>query len=292
MVIYIKKYLAIVLELCKVRITFFVAFTTAVGYILFKGTIDTGIILPTLGVFELACGASCINHFQEKKYDALMERTKGRPIPSGKIDATLALLLGINILLFGSLILLYGSNTQALILGLIAFGWYNLLYTPLKKKMAMAVVPGAMIGAIPPVIGWVSAGGNFSDPKILALALFFFIWQVPHFWLLLLIHGKDYEQAGFPTLTKMFSKMQIGRITYIWISALALSCIIIPLFKISSTPYLPIILIILAIILTWQTRKILTLYLEKKVLRKAFIFVNLFVLAVVVLVSLERLILV
>ena len=289
---YLKKYWAIPLELGKVRITSFVSLTTSLGYILFSGKIDLGIILPTFGVFLLASGASCINHLQEQKYDAAMERTKGRPLPSGRIDSISTLLLGINVLLFGSLILYYSSNLESLMLGWLAVIWYNAVYTPLKRKFALAVVPGALIGAIPPVIGWAAAGGNPLDTKILIVALFFFIWQVPHFWLLLLLHGKDYEQAGFPTLTRLFSSLQVSRITFVWITALAFSCVLIPLANISTQPFTPVLLFLLALWLIFESRGILNSYLEKVIFRKAFIRINVFVLLVVLLISIDKLLLI
>lgn len=289
---YIKKYWAIPLELGKVRITSFVSLTTSLGYILFTGKIDLGIILPTLGVFLLASGSSCINHLQEQKYDAAMERTKGRPLPSGRIDSISTLLFGVNVLLFGSLILYYSSNLESLLLGWLAVLWYNAFYTPLKRKFALAVVPGALIGAIPPVIGWAAAGGNPLDAKILIIALFFFIWQVPHFWLLLLLYGKDYEQAGFPTLTRLFSSLQVSRITFVWIVALAFSCILIPLTNISSQPFTPVLLFLLALWLIFESRGILSTYIERIMFRKAFIRINIFVLLVVLIISLDKLLLI
>jgi hypothetical protein len=84
--------------------------------------------------------------------------------------------------------------------------WYNGVYTFLKRKSPFAAIPGAVIGAIPPAIGWICGKGALSfDPQILALSFFFFIWQVPHFWLLLLNFGRDYEKAGFPSLTRIFN---------------------------------------------------------------------------------------
>lgn len=289
MIEFTKKYWTILLELGKVRITFFVSLTTALGYILSTGRIDLGIILPTLGVFFLASGSSCLNHLQEQKYDASMERTKNRPLPSGRIDSLSTLLLGINVVLAGSTILYFSSNLESLVLGWIAVLWYNAFYTPLKRKFALAVVPGALIGSIPPIIGWTSAGGSPFDAKILVVALFFFIWQVPHFWLLLLLHGKDYEQAGFPTLNRIFSSLQVSRITFVWIVALAFSCILIPLSNISLQPFTPVVLFLLAVWLILESRGILSTYIEKVKLQKAFIRINIFVLLVVLVISLDKL---
>jgi protoheme IX farnesyltransferase len=285
----IRKNIDIILELGKVKITSFVAISTSVGYVLFSGKLTWQMFLVVIGVFLLACGSSALNHYQERNSDALMKRTKGRPIPSGKVSPSYAMKEFILLSATGSLIIYLSSNVTALILGFIAIIWYNGIYTPLKKKYALAVVPGSVIGAIPPAIGWVASGGNLFDIRIISLALFFFIWQIPHFWLLLLIYGKDYENAGFPTLTKIFSDYQLGRITFVWIASLVTSCLMIPFVNISLSIYSIGLILIIGIWLLWNTRGILSGYIEKILFRKAFILVNLFVLAVVIIISLDKL---
>lgn len=286
---YILKKLEVIPELGKFRITSFVALSSSVGWILNKGIIEFSMILPLIGTFLLAAGSSTINHFQERKFDSLMERTKNRPIPSNRIDPISALMIGINFILFGSVILYLSSNATALYLGWLAVIWYNVIYTPMKRKFAMAVVPGALIGAIPPMIGWVASGGKLFDIKILMVSFFFFIWQIPHFWLLVLIHGNDYEKAGFPTISKIYNALQVSRITFVWIAALVASGFLIPLFHVSSKPISFILLFLLGAWLLISTKNILSEYLEKIIFRKAFIKINLFVLAVIIIISIDKL---
>ncbi|MGD8779342.1 MAG: protoheme IX farnesyltransferase [Ignavibacteria bacterium] len=276
------------MDLCKVRITFFVALTTSVGYLLFNG-FNTGLFLPTLGVFLLACGSSALNHYQEKTTDALMERTKNRPIPSGRIKEESVVIVSLLLIISGSLIIYFSANLTSLLIGWITLSWYNIIYTPMKKINALAVIPGSLIGALPPVIGWVAAGGNWYDVQILAVALFFFIWQIPHFWLLLLIFGKDYERAGFPTLTQKFANKQLSRITFVWIAALSVSCLLIPFFGISKNIISIILLLLSSILLLWKTKNILVDYIEKIVFRKAFLNINLYVLIVIMIISIDKL---
>jgi protoheme IX farnesyltransferase len=285
----IKYYLNIYLELAKVRITFFVSFSTGIGYILQKGELDFQIIFPILGVFLLAGGSSALNHFQERGTDLLMERTKNRPIPAKKISTRGVIVFASILVLTGSFFLIYFANLISLVLGLITLVWYNLIYTPLKRINALAVVPGSVIGALPPVIGWTAAGGNPLDYQAIALALFFFIWQIPHFWLLLLIHGKDYENAGFPTLTQIFSNRQLSRITFIWIAALVVSSFLIPVFELHSNRISVIGLFLLGAGLLFSTRIILSKYLERVTFRNAFISINLYVLIVVLFLSIDKL---
>ena len=276
-------------ELCKVKITFFVAVSTSVGYIIYSGKINLEMIAAAFGVFILASGSSALNEYQEREYDALMERTKNRPIPSGMISSNNALIISIAMLLAGSGIIYFVSNITSMLLGLLAFVWYNLIYTPLKRKNVMAVVPGSLIGAIPPVIGWTAAGGNPLDLHIITVALFFFIWQIPHFWLLLLIYDNDYSAGGFPTLTKKFSNSQLSRITFIWIAALAVSGLLIPISNVSPNIFSLLAIIFLGIWLLMDTRKILSQYLEKINFRKAFVTVNLYVLAIIIVISIDQL---
>lgn len=283
----VKNYIDILLELGKVRITFFVAFSTSIGFILYAEGIYSQMILPALGVFILACGSSALNHFQERDLDALMERTKSRPIPSGRISNEHTLLVSLIMILTGAGLIYLSSNTTALFIGLITLFWYNVIYTPLKRRYALAVVPGSLIGALPPMIGYVAAGGSPFDYQILSLALFFFIWQIPHFWLLLLIYGKDYENAGFPSLTKIFSTNQLSRITYIWIAALVTSGLLIPLFSTSIISLAAIL--ILGFWLLIDTKGILSNYMDKLLFRKAFLSVNIYVLVIVIILSIDKL---
>ena len=151
------------------------------GYIAAADGIDTGVILPSIGILLLACGSAAINHYQERATDAMMSRTKNRPIPSGRISPENALAIAVFLLTIGSLILLFSGGMLALALGLLNLIWYNAIYTPLKKKNALAIIPGSLVGAIPPAVGWVSAGGSIFDPQILIIAFFFFIWPFK-FW--------------------------------------------------------------------------------------------------------------
>jgi len=97
--------------------------------------------------------------------------------------------------------------------------WYNAVYTPLKRKSAFAVFPGALVGAMPPFIGWWAAGGPLFDNHIMILSLVFFIGQIPHFWLLMQKYGRDYQQAGFPIIEEKLSKAQINRLITVWMAA-------------------------------------------------------------------------
>jgi protoheme IX farnesyltransferase len=276
------------LELSKVKITFAVALTTITGYLLGGGSFNTGLILPTIGIFLMACGSSAINHFQERDKDALMERTRKRPIPSGRISPAGALIYALILSSGGAGLLYLGSGFLGMQLGILALIWYNLIYTPLKKKSAFAVVPGAVIGAIPPLVGWVASGANLSDPRALIMAFFFFIWQVPHFWLLMLKYGDEYTKAGFPSITQVYSTRQIKNITFIWIFATAVSALMLPAFDVVESWIVMAGLLLSSIWLIGQFIRLISIKDLPFSPIKYFMKINYFVLAVIIFLSLDR----
>ena len=224
------KWVILILTLSKIKISLLVTFTALAGYVLAVGQITPRIFLLGGAIFILASGSCALNQYQEREIDRLMARTRSRPLPSGRLEASVALRIALSLLFVASLMLFYGTNVLAMVLGLLAIFWYNGLYTYLKRKTAFAVLPGALIGMIPPLLGWVSGGGYLFDPRIWGIAFFLFIWQVPHFWLLSLEVAKDYESAGLPSITKIFSPSQIKRILFIWFLSTGATCLLIPLF--------------------------------------------------------------
>ena len=286
----LKEKLNILFELTKIRITIFVTVTMLFGYISAVGELNSSAIIPTLGILLLACGSAVINHYQERKTDALMNRTKNRPIPSGRISPKNAVKIAFILLLPGALMLYFSSGLLALGLGLLNLLWYNGIYTPLKKVNPLAIIPGSLVGAIPPAIGWISAGGNIFDPQILIISSFFFIWQIPHFWLLLLVLDKDYQRAGFPTLTQIFNPDQLARITFTWITATVVTCLMIPLFGKLQSPFIGYGLFLAGIWLVWNSFKLVRFNTEKMYFTAAFREINIFAILVVLLLSLDKLI--
>jgi len=284
--------LKILAELTKIRITIFVTVTMLFGFISASGELNWSALLPTLGILLLACGSAVINHYQERETDALMNRTKNRPIPSGRISPVNALMTAIVLLSAGSLMLYIGAGLLALGLGLLNLVWYNGIYTPLKKVNPLAIIPGSLVGAIPPAVGWVAAGGSILDPQILIISSFFFIWQIPHFWLLLLVLDKDYERAGFPTLTRIFNPDQLARITFTWIAATVVTCLMIPLFGTLQSPFVGYGLFLAGIWLVWNSFKLVRFTKERIYFTTAFREINIFAILVVLLLSLDKLIII
>ena len=160
-------------------------------------------LLVLAGVMLLSCGASALNQVQERGRDGLMARTAGRPLPSGRLSHAQGLAFSIVAIVAGAAVLWLGVGPMAGILGLIASGFYNGVYTPwLKPNSPFAAVPGAIPGAIPPVIGWVAGGGHIADAGAVILFGILFLWQMPHFWALSLRYRADYAAGGFPMVSE------------------------------------------------------------------------------------------
>jgi len=221
---------ALFFDLTKFKISAASMFTSATGYVAFRRGVDLGLLTALLGTLLLAMASSALNEVQECNLDALMERTRNRPLPGWAVSlsntAVIVVLLGAS----GLLVLFFFHGWISAFLGLLAMAWYNGFYTPLKRLSAFAAVPGALIGALPPAIGWTAAGGFIGDPALLALCFVFFVWQVPHFWLLSMLHQEGYAKAGFPTLARHFQPSQILRLIFTWTCGTVAAGALLPAF--------------------------------------------------------------
>ncbi len=243
------------LDLCKIRIALLSAFSAAAGFLLSAGGGRPQIWSVTAGVFFLACGSLALNQYLERDVDAVMPRTCGRPIPSGRIGPLHALGAAFPFLVAGFGILSLAGSLVACALGLFALVWYNGVYTFLKRVSAFAAVPGALAGAVPPVIGWFAGGGAVGDPRLPALGLFFFLWQVSHSWLLDAHYGREYEEAGVPCITQVFSLPQLQRIIGSWICATAVSCLFLSAMGLVRHPVTSLLLVLVSAWLAWSGMK-------------------------------------
>jgi protoheme IX farnesyltransferase len=262
------------LVLCKLNITLPVTLTTFTGFVLFTGGLSAITLFVCAGVLLLASSASVINHTLERKTDALMPRTRSRPVASGRISVFSASLLALILGTVGSLLLLR-TGIMPLALGLFNMLWYTIIYTRLKKMTAFAVVPGSLVGAIPPIIGWTAAGGAAFDKQIILVAFFFFIGQIPHFWLLVMRYGKDYEGAGLPSLSKLLSAKQLKNLTLIWVAATAMAAILLVVFGVFKTLPATIAVFIMVILLLFAFRKWIVVN-KLHDPKSAFLVINLF----------------
>jgi len=189
--------------LIKLRLSFLVVCTTAVGYLMGRGVapISWGLLLITLTATALsACGASALNQWLEKKWDAKMRRTRDRPLPSGRMHSEDALLFGLLFSLLGVAAMAVFVNFTAAALTFATILIYVVIYTPLKRVTEFNTLVGAVPGALPPLIGWTAATGDLGLGGWLLFAILFF-WQMPHFLAIAWMYRDDYRDAGFVMLT-------------------------------------------------------------------------------------------
>jgi protoheme IX farnesyltransferase len=275
------------LELTKLRISGASTFTAAAGYVAFLRGANLGLVTTLLGILLLAMGSSALNEVQEHRLDALMPRTANRPIPRGDLSPAQATVIAVAMAVAGFLILLLAHNLTSALLGALALAWYNGFYTPLKRLSAFAVVPGSLIGALPPAIGWTAAGGSVADPSVLALAFVFFIWQVPHFWLLVGLHAEGYEAAGYPTLVGLFGRPRLSRLTFTWTCGTAAACGLLPLFRVLGSWPAELMLGLGALWLILGSLPLLKPGQDAALYRRVFMNINLFALVLTAAVILD-----
>ncbi len=272
-------------SLFRLPIACFVASSAAMGQIGSSHALGQEMLFTAAGVFLVACGASALNQYQERDIDARMERTRHRALPAGILEPRSALVVSLAVMTAG-LLLLACSGQPPFFLGVLAVVWYNGLYTWLKGRTAFAAVYGAPVGMAGPAIGWSAGGSSIGDPRLAVLCLLFFLWQVPHFWLLLLRSGGDYERAGLPSLTKVFPRQILSGITVLWLIAAAAASLLLPLFGMMRTPLLFGILVLSVLLSSagssWMLRR-------PSFPGVAFPLINTFLAALMVLISTDAL---
>jgi len=183
-------------EITKIRLSISVVFSSVAGYLLGANSIDFFILfLLCLGGYCMVGASNVFNQIIERDLDALMNRTKDRPIPSGRMSVRSAFAIG-SILTIIGIVVLYIINPKTAMFGAISIFMYVSLYTPLKTKTPLSVFVGAFPGAIPFMLGWVAATDDFG---IEAGTLFMiqFFWQFPHFWAIGWFLFEDYKRGGF-----------------------------------------------------------------------------------------------
>ncbi len=185
-------------ELVKARLTLLVLLTTAVGfYLASESPIDYSALLHTVfGTAAAAAGAAALNQWWERRADALMRRTRTRPIPAGRMSPLQALTLGAVLSVFGVVYLAILCNALSAALAAVTIVIYIFAYTPLKRASTANTAVGAIPGAIPPMIGWAAARGDI-DVGAWSLFVIVFLWQLPHFFAIAWMCREDYSRAGF-----------------------------------------------------------------------------------------------
>lgn len=191
------------LELTKPRVTLMVVLTALVSFYLASTSVDFVLLVHTIvGTTLLAAGCAVSNQYLEREVDARMQRTRSRPLPSGRIPPPQALVFGVVLTLGGGLYLAAAANLLTGGLGLVSAALYLFGYTPFKKKSPLCTTIGAFPGATPVLLGWAGARGTL-DPEAWILFAVLFLWQYPHFLAIAWVYRDDYRRGGFRMLPQM-----------------------------------------------------------------------------------------
>jgi len=235
---------------CLIRpgVSLAVGLSALAGYVLASGGLDgaagvgsgpdavPGGALVFAGTFALGAAVSVLNQIQERGRDALMERTRERPLASGRMSPRQGGQVFAALLLAAALCLWPGLGWGVVPVSLAVLGLYNGLYTPLKPVTGWAMIPGAACGALPPWIGWLAGGGAPLALTPFYLFVLYFVWQMPHFWMLAEANAEDYAAAGFPVPANSFSPFSRKAIPRLWALALASLAGMAPLFGFLTHP--------------------------------------------------------
>jgi protoheme IX farnesyltransferase len=206
--------------LVKFRLSATVVFSAVMAYIIASGgTLNwTGIVVLTLGGFLVTAAANTLNQILETDYDALMRRTANRPLAAGRMRSSTALVWAGFMSLFG-IVFLALFNPWTALLGMISLISYSFIYTPMKRVSSLAVLIGAVPGALPMMIGAVAAEGSITTLAVTLFTIQFF-WQFPHFWSIAWLGNEDYQRAGFNLLPTGKMDASVGNHSMVLAAAL------------------------------------------------------------------------
>lgn len=252
--------------LVRLRVSLMVGAATAFGYLLAVplpfGSSASGLVFVTAGTMLLTGACSAWNQAQERDTDALLPRTWGRPLPAGRMTPLFAVVAGATLFaaavwclsavgaatsgggMQGGGLSTIGAASAAMpapggrlaLWGVCVVAVYNGLYTPLKRVTSFAMLPGALAGAMPPLFGWVAAGGALADPAAILLYGVYVLWQIPHFWLRALRDSDAYARARLPVPPAQYAADRFRRLLRVWYHAYAVAVLMLPVFPLLKSP--------------------------------------------------------
>ncbi len=223
--------LSALVETTKPRLSLLVLFTVFIGFALASGPVSdySALLWTMVGTALVAGGANAFNQVMESELDAQMRRTCDRPLPTGRTGAIETTLFAALISLGGLLILIYGVNLITAALGAMTLAMYVFVYTPLKRITSLNTLAGAVVGAVPPLMGWTAARGV---PELGGWALFaiLFVWQLPHFLSIAWLHREDYARGGFRMMSVTDATGRLTRRQVLVMSMLLVPVSVVPTF--------------------------------------------------------------
>ncbi|RBW59272.1 MULTISPECIES: heme o synthase [Tenacibaculum] len=245
-------------QITKVGLSVSVVFTSITGYLLGADKINyTTILLLAIGGFFMVGASNAFNQIIEKDIDALMQRTKNRPLPSKRMSVTTAMVIAILFTIAG-IAILYAINPKCALFGAVSIFLYTSAYTPLKAITPLAVFVGAIPGAIPFMLGWVAATGQFGVEAGFLFMIQFF-WQFPHFWAIGWLQFEEYNKAGLHMLP-MDKKDKGAVVQIIFYTCVMILMSIAPVLKVTGNFYIypltAVIILLLGILMLFYGIKL------------------------------------
>jgi len=219
-----------ILEMLKIHLCLYIGLSAVFGHVMAQQDFISESLLFGFFVFILACGSADLNNIQDRTYDLFFQRTVNRSLPQKRVTLFTAKLIAVLMIGCGLLGVFLIGGAISFFWGLMAVICYNVIYTPLKKRSLLAIFPGSLCGMIPPLMGWTATGMAVSDFSILLIMSIFGLWQMAHFFILLLktsnLHPESIEMNKFPSFTSFFTQKEIKLQALIWTSFYSLSLLL------------------------------------------------------------------
>ncbi|MCK5637709.1 MAG: heme o synthase [Flavobacteriaceae bacterium] len=223
-------------EITKFGLSLSVVFSSVAGYLLAAEVIDyKTLLLLAIGGYCMVGASNVFNQIIEREPDALMLRTKNRPLPAGRMTVNTAMIIAVILTILGILIL-YSINAKTALFGAISIFLYTSAYTPLKPITPLSVFVGAIPGAIPFMLGWVAATGQFGIEAGMLFMIQFF-WQFPHFWAIGWLQFEEYKKAGFNLMPTGEKNQKASKLIIIYTSFMLVVSVF-PVFRLTGDLYL------------------------------------------------------
>ena len=282
-----KTYLVNLFRLTKFGISLMISVTSIFGYLLVKPEFTNELLVAFISIFLLSMGVSVFNQLIEVDRDAKMPRTLLRPLVTGYFSKLQAGIIG-SVLILLSMIAIYPiTGVWGVYLFLFVFIWYDMVYLYFKFYTYYAVVPGSLLGMIPPGMTWIIAGGEFNN-QFWIMQLFYFIWQMPHFWLLVLVYNDDYKKGNYPTILDKMSPSSLINLIVVWfLLSIVVVFLMMLVFEVQN-----LVSITLSLVATiWILKRLFVIVKpnqDKMVYRQLFIRLNLYTLIIVFAIILEK----
>lgn len=221
-----RRLLSNLLVLARVPVSVVVAVVSMLGYLLYSPAFSLALFATGFGSFFLCAGCSALNQVQEKRTDGYFSRTMTRPLPQGYMSSRTAVMIAILWISLAVSLFAMTASSRTLVVAFMVLAIYNGLYTAMKRRTPFALLVGSIAGAMPPLLGWVAAGGSMFDLLILTNCVIWYLVQIPHIWMRIFTHKEEYLSRYSPIPVSYFVLTHQKMLMRIWYFAYVFSIMI------------------------------------------------------------------